>query len=337
MFARALLFGAVISLLPKVSVADTQRLARLDGIVATSHPQMVRSIISSVGAPDENGLIGRNKTWGSLYSVRFQYGAGRALRYASAVGDLDVERMARSAIQAGLAQIAPDGSIPASVPNDLFNGRQPSASDQASAAAFFLSDICPALLIAGTSEETNAGISLAMGWLSNQVQILRQIDANAPNRLLIDAMAFEACGQLIADNQVRGHAAPFIQDALGRRRADGVFIEAGGSDTSYQAVSLVVAMDLAVLSPGADAQNALLEASKAALQWLASKIGPDGVLDSSSNTRTCAGELFIGRPKDVDHREVFRALAYGQALGLNDEARIADFQAWLESGVELCQ
>jgi len=321
----------LIFLLPSSSIAAPSELSSLDHEVANRFPRASYEIATSIGRPDDEGLIGRNREWGDLYSVRFQYGSGRALRQGLATQDVVLMRLARGAIRAGLESIEPDGAFPASLPKNLFPNTEPGPSDQASAAAFFMSDVCPALMIAGPSADETAQARAAMEWLSARQGVLLRKDALAPNRLLIDGLAFASCGALLGDEKIAAQAGPFIDAALEMLREDGVFLEAGGSDTSYQSVAIVVGLEVIALELAGSRQEDLTVGLRLASQWLQERVAPDGVLDSTGNTRTCASETFLGRSKDVDLREVFRALAYAGATFEDGDTAAARFAGWLRT------
>ena len=318
------------------ATGDSHDLAALDRQIAVKFPEITYRIATSIGRPDDQGLIGRNRQWGSLYSVRFQYGAGRALRHAIAIEDQSLANTARKAISVGLNSIQPDGAFPASLPAELFPNTRPGPSDQASAAAFFLSDGCTAFLIARPTESEISQIRAAMGWLHVQKGILLRRDQLAPNRLLINALAYGSCGKLLDDESVHAHSDPFLRAALDLMRPDGVFLEAGGSDTSYQSVAIMAGLEITALQIAGEQQQEMTTALQQASAWLHDRVGSDGVLDSSSNTRTCANEEFLGRAKDVDLREVFRALAYSSVVHPRRHDATTRFGAWLRTRPAPC-
>ena len=67
------------------------------------------------------------------------------------------------------------------------------------------------------------------------------------NRVFIAAKAFGLCGVVLRDERLKATSRTLVAAALQRRDADGVFVECGGRDTSYNAVSLLMAQVLAVL------------------------------------------------------------------------------------------
>ncbi|MEL6870408.1 MAG: hypothetical protein AAFO81_11460 [Pseudomonadota bacterium] len=247
-----------------------------------------------------------------------------------------MQRLSTQALVAGLDSIQNDGSIPASLPQRLFPDVRPGPSDLASAAAFFLSDACPALLLSGGAPAHEKAIARASTWLVNRKASLIARDRQAPNRLLIDALAFIGCARLLDDETLLAHSNEFIAAALTFARDDGVFVEAGGSDTSYQAVNLVVAHEILGLGYRGAHADTLRSAWSNGVDWLIARISANGRLDSSRNTRTCAEEAFLGRPKSVDVREVFRALAYAEVSNGEKIKHLAAFEAWVRTRPDPC-
>jgi hypothetical protein len=288
---------------------------------------------------DANGLLNENRNWGALYSPRFQMDAGTALRVGAVLGKRDMLGAGFRAINVATGAIAPDGVVISRLPEDRFPDAVISAADLASGAAFFLADACSGMLaveakhsIAVSDDDWQrvvSDLSRALIWLDTQHTLLKKVDARAPNRLFFDALAFQACGELTKQSTAR--AAEFVALALEKSREDGVFEEGGGSDTTYQAVS--VRISLALLLAGYDGADAelLWTANISGARWLAARVRDDGTVDSSMNTRTCAGgEAFMGREKRLSLKTVFQALAYSGMLandvGLEDAA--ARVSAW---------
>ena len=307
----------------------------LDARVLRIDPAMMRQSTLRIGKPDKEGRLGRNRSWRHFASVRFQYGAGRALRYAASIGDEAMARMALGAIDAALNTIAQDGGFRVSVPAQ-FGEQRVSIASQASAAAFFLSDICPALIGTHHADQRRDTIAKAMGWLDQHQDVLIATDAAAPNRLLINALAFYSCGRLIDNAGIASGADPFVTAAMTFFRADGVMVERGGSDTSYQAVSLLAATDLVSLGYAADDEAPLREFIDDGSAWLRGKIDEQGRLDSSQNTRTCADESFLGKYKQADIWAVWRALAYADAMGFKETDELQRLSTWIRTRPDPC-
>ena len=66
------------------------------------------------------------------------------------------------------------------------------------------------------------------------------------NRLLIAAKAFGLCGLVLEDDQLKESSSRLVKAALARRDKDGVFIERGGRDSSYNAVCVLMGTQLSL-------------------------------------------------------------------------------------------
>jgi hypothetical protein len=218
-----------------------------------------------------------------------------------------------------------------------------SDADKASGAAFFLADACPAMIALQASagpdvvadalrrDNVIAAIDRGTRWLTRNATLLEQADRAAPNRLLYDALAFHSCGVLTNNAEAKKLSTDFVARALRQTEISGVFIEQGGSDTTYQAVSVRLALDL--LLTGYEAENAtkLSAAWQSGAVWLGRRIMDDGRIDSTENSRTCnGGESFMGVEKKVWPPGVYGALIYAAELIPNDDlqAGAARLSAW---------
>ncbi|MCX5758266.1 MAG: hypothetical protein NTU83_07115, partial [Candidatus Hydrogenedentes bacterium] len=95
---------------------------------------------------------------------------------------------------------------------------------------------------------------------------------------------------------------------LKRRDADGVFIERGGRDSSYNAVSLLMGQVLLLYLPNPDLDAAMVKT----MAWERARIKETGEVDVEGNTRTGVGREsgISGHPKEVNYPEVAQALCY---------------------------
>lgn len=299
----------------------------IDERVLQTFPQPMAALVAAHLPTDDTGLIGRNRKWGKLYAARFQMGAGQALRLALIKDNAAAADRALLALRVGLSTVEDTGVMQARVPEEIAKGRAPDLPDLLSGAAFFLSDACPALaaldahpqrarLISEQElEDDKARIARSLAWLAENHSLLKRADERAPNRLLFDALALHSCGQWVGDRDAVQQADTFVGAALQEySRQEHYFIEGGGYDTSYQAVSIHVGLDL-LLNGYAGAHRAPLEkALREAAIWLAGKIDAEGKVESAHNTRTCGGgEAFMGEPKQLSVTSVFTAMAYAGA------------------------
>jgi hypothetical protein len=231
------------------------------------------------------------------------------------------------AIEVATVAIHSDGEVVSEIPPDTPAGAVLTPGDRASAAAFFLADACPAMLAlrenpgkrsiidAEKRQRVKDALGRAIGWLVGQAAALEAVDRRAPNRLLYDALAYQSCGALAGNDAATSMSVRFTGLALAQTRDDGVFVEKGGSDTTYQAVSVRLALDLLLTGyAGGDAARLNAAWQRGAI-WLGNRIGQDGRIDSSANTRTCkGGEAFLGVEKKVWPPGVYGALIYAAEL-----------------------
>lgn len=290
-----------------VDRATAARLRAADSAFVAALPEeALRLAQPGVPAPG-SPLIGRNREWGAMYAARFQMGTGGALRLTLRLGRADEARRAVAGLAEGLATMEPDGRLPARVPLSVSLGASPSAADVASGAAFYLGDACLGLLALELAPERDAilpaserarlrgQLARALSWLETTTPVLAVADRDAPNRLLFDARALAGCAALTGRPSA---AAPFVRDAVARLAPGGWFLEKDGWDTSYQAVALEVGADVLAVLTDATLRASLEQALRRGTEWLTTRVGPDGRVNSSGNARTCdGGESFLGTPK----------------------------------------
>jgi len=314
---------ALISL--SISPNTARALDKIDKEAVRIFPEIIEYIVKTT-APDSQGLMGRNHSWKKLYAARFQMNAGYGLRIAHAYKSEKYIKDFSKALVLPFKFLEKHNYLPEEIPvNVLGKGKNLSPILKHSANAFFLSDVCSALLVYKKYSkqeliDTNL-IKVAIDQLLKAKKELLKYDEHAPNRLLFDGMAFYSCGKLLEYQDSIESADEFISKAIFLIQSDGSFLEGNGSDTSYHSVATRLSIELAAL--GYSKYN-IIEKSKKALNWLADHVDENGRLDSSKNTRTCnERESFIKRKKDVDIRNVIRALIYGNILFKNEQSFIA--------------
>lgn len=192
-----------------------------------------------------------------------------------------------------------------------------------SAVAFWLADLSQALLILRESElepeyrqqidQVIPKIHRAARWLARPryQNYLKREDAEAPNRLLFDALAFGLSGKLTDDDELRQLGRHYVDLAMTNyRESDGVFLEKGGFDSSYQAVAALKLQVWVLHFPDEKLEAAI----DRAVCWEVGRVGCDGRVDVTGNTRTGLGqEQWMGRKKDVNLSEVTLCLLYHYA------------------------
>lgn len=128
------------------------------------------------------------------------------------------------------------------------------------------------------------------------------------NRLVIAAKAFGLCGLLLDDEQMQESSRQLVKLALERRDDEGVFLERGGRDSSYNAVVILMGQHLSMSLPNPDLDAAI----EKAMRWERTRIKPTGEIEIEGNTRTGTGKELTGsgHVKQVNYREVAEALWY---------------------------
>jgi hypothetical protein len=261
--------------------------------------------------PDTEGMVARNR--GGFKSPEFQCGAMHAMLRAIVENNRRGVDRCWTAIDATFRYQTDKGGF----------SEKGCPHGGPSATAFWLADLSEALLVLRESElgaeykERIDGvvpkIKKAAQWLAqpNYQDRLKREDAEAPNRLMYDALAYGLAGLLTHDEELKQIGRRFVDVAMTRYRPDdGVFLEKGGFDSSYQAVATLKLQVWAVYFPDAKLDAAI----DRAVAWEMGRVEPDGRIDVTGNTRTGLGqERWMGREKDVNLSEVTFCLLYHYA------------------------
>ena len=300
--------------------------------VAARHLVLLKTIpcdsllLAGDGEPGADGLIGHNR--GGYRSPAFQRDAARLLIAGVACGD---KKRIDDAFR-GVDVVFAHQEAPGHFGGDKTPG----------GVAFWLCELNQALLVLDESQFGPAyrarvqnlipKIHTAAKWLAlpkNQER-LRAGDARTANRLFFDALAYGTSGLLCGDESLVRLGRSFVELAQGLYRAeDGVFLEKGGHDSSYQAVSgwLLQVWVLHFPDPKLEA------VADQAAQWVVERIRSDGSVDPSGNTRSGRGkEIWQGKVKEVNYREVLRCLLYYSARKGDPKAKAAAgrLAAWIQ-------
>ena len=178
---------------------------------------------------DAEGLVGYNR--GGFKSPEFQCGAMRSMVRAVVRGDRQGIDDGWRAIDATFRQQSDDGGF----------SRQGAPHGGPSAAAFWLAEADQAILVLRESplgpayrsqiEGLVPKIAKAARWLAEprHLERLKSDDADAPNRLLFDALAYGLSGVLAGQQRLKHCGQTFLGLAMAQfRPGDGVFLEKGG-------------------------------------------------------------------------------------------------------------
>lgn len=265
-------------------------------------------------APARDGAIGRNRN--AYIHVRFQQGMHRLVQYGLAAREEGALLAFLDAADYAFRHQQPSGAFELTVPASWPRGTRVSAADRASGAAFFLASLGAGWVALETSlwvRQTDKGrrllrrldarkpqLARVLNLLKSQVAVLRKADRGAPNRLLLNALAFYACGRLLGDTEAMTIAGGFVRAAAAQVHRDGYFIEGGGYDSSYNGVATATALHLVAMGYH---QHGLEAVAGGAIHWQAGRIAGSGEIRTQGNARVnplAAGESFMGRKKDVD-------------------------------------
>ena len=280
------------------------------------------------GQPDAQGLTGTNAANGKWLEAGPQRGSCRGVIAAVVADDLAAADHAWRGIDLAFAHQLPDGSFEANVrPNGA------SAKPRAAAvetAYFFLQELGRAVLVIGESpyekhfRERIAVIEpkmrLACRFVLAGYDTIIQSSGHDVNRIFIAAKALGLCGLALHEDDFIAGSRRLVAYGLTRRDVDGVFIENGGRDSSYNTVSILMGEVLALHLDIPEFERAL----PAAVAWELTRISPTGQVLVGGNTRTGVNKEFgyTGEPKGVNYGEIVASLTiYG--LVHHDPAALA--------------
>jgi hypothetical protein len=279
-------------------------------------PPEAFEFIANKTEPDEQGFIGFNHIDGKWYEAGMQRGGCRMLIGAVVSGDEKRADAAWRAIDATFAHQIDDGGFLSNLkPNDT---APPTKADRVETAFFFLQELGRAILIIQASpmeahfhdriQTLEPKLRRATAFLQSGFDGIVLKCGHTANRLLIAAKAFGLCGVVLNDDALKASSAKLVEAALKRRDEDGVFIERGGRDSSYNAVSLLMGQVLLLYIPNPELDAAMVKT----MAWERTRIKDTGEVEVAGNTRTGVGREkgISGKPKEVNYPEVAQALCY---------------------------
>ncbi len=270
--------------------------------------------------PDQQGLTGGNRTLGKWLEAGPQRGSCRAVIAAVVAGDLAAADDAWRGIDTAFAHQRADGGFEAETRPNGQSARPLAAAVETS--FFFLQELGRAILVirqsphAGHFRDRITGLEpklrKACDFMASGYETILPHHGHAVNRVLIAAKAFGTCGLVLGDETLVRRARELVAFAVTRRDEGGVFLEKGGRDSSYNAVSILFGEVLALHLPLPEWEAAL----PAAVAWQIARVRDTGEIEVSGNTRTGIGKEpgYDGKPKNVNYNEVVLALTiYGIA------------------------
>lgn len=232
----------------------------------------------------------------------------------------------------GLARQAPNGSFPGSA--WPFHG-----------VALFLSEAAPALLILQASPVVSS-YRPELRWQIGRMRkaayaMVRSVhgvgkidDPTKTHRRFEAAIALGATGVLAHDAALRRWSTVYAWQGIHMTLANGIMPEDGGHDSGYQALGMINACRYLVLLAHGKIYRALYGALRRGEAWELSRVGPDGSINQTGDTRTvgCEERSPNGRCKSVFYAPIFSALAHWGAITGNSRYQRAAHAVWLKSG-----
>jgi hypothetical protein len=232
----------------------------------------------------------------------------------------------------GLAREASDGSFPGSA--WPFHGT-----------ALFLSETAPALIFleaTGFKSQFSSELRWQTGRMRRAVyHMIRAVggpgkidDSTKTHRFYEVAVAIGAVGVLSGDEQLLGWSKQYAWRGIGMERADGVMPEDGGHDSGYQALGMVSATRYLALLGTGKLGHALHGALQRGEAWERSRIGSDGSVNQSGDTRTfgCRERDPSGRCKTVFYAPIFSSLAHWATVSGDQRYAHLARLVWTRSG-----
>ncbi len=271
-------------------------------------------IIGLTKEPTAEGALGRNKD--GYFHVRFQLDLGFLASYATRFSSDEALSKYILATEYSFARQKPTGDFELLIPANLLYLGQPSNGDLSSGISFFMSALGQSLVLLEQSTwyknrptdqlttrliNLKTKFQLGLAYLKTQKEVLKQYDADAPNRLFFDALAFYAMGTYLKDDQAKIMGIEFIELALAKQNVVGFYTEGGGFDSSYNGVSIRLALVLLGILPAQEPMyDRLIKSVSCSVQWQASRILATGEISLQGNTRVYpGGEQFLGQEKSV--------------------------------------
>jgi len=272
-------------------------------------------IVTNTGLPDARGFIGFHQRDGNWYEAGMQRGGCWMLIGAVVASDVERADAAWKSIETTFAHQIDDGGF-LSV-RKLGDTHEPTLPERVETAFFYLQELGHAILVVQASpmevhfhdriSALKPRMRRACAFIHSGYDGIILKAGHTANRMFIAAKAFGLCGLILQDEELKASSRKLVAVALARRDADGVFIERGGRDSSYNSVSLLMAQVLSLHIPDPKLDSALVKA----MAWERTRIKPTGEVEVLGNTRTGLGqEQMMGHPKGVNYHEVALALCY---------------------------
>lgn len=282
--------------------------------ILEAYPSDVFELLYNSKKPLADGSLGRNKD--GYFHVRFQMDMYFVAAYAVTSQNESVLNEFINSLEYSFDHQLNDGNFEFIIPDEISDSKTATEGDTASAVAFFLSAVANSMLtiensswysnLSDTSFSYRIGqlkpkMELSLNWLTSKKSILETVDAEAPNRLFFNAIAFYGLGKLLDIQAAKNIGIGFINKGLLLRDPNGYFLEKGGWDSSYQGVALMNGFQLILmLDQNESIYNNLWSSITCGCDWQKSRVLKNGEISLKDNTRVYkGGEEFLGNEKGV--------------------------------------
>jgi hypothetical protein len=270
--------------------------------------------LNTEDAPD--GAYGAvNRAWdishsGKWYIEEQRYG-GDAVSGGIAAHDTDAISRGLRVLKWGFRQQQPDGSF--------------DCPDSFHSTSFFVEATAHSLLLLEKSEYAGRysaeTADLEPRLLKSALWMIRSDVEEAgkrhnqpyTHRRYLVACALGETGVLVHNERLLQKSRQYIEEGLSLQDPSGYNPEKGGADTSYHAVGTLFAERYYTIVAEGAIKSRLYAMLQKAVRWEASRINPDGTVDTTGNTRVGGAETEAGRggkPKTIAVGQVFRCFEY---------------------------
>ena len=268
---------------------------------------------------ERSGAMGVNRGWEASASKGDWYIEEQ--RFADTVIGAGVNRNRNDLIDAGLRAIewgfarqSADGSFP--------------CKDNYLSSSYFVAATAHALWLLETTghgepfasriQSIRPRLQNAAAWLAvaqNTPAISAKLDTYS-SRYFVTGYALAATGRLTGDNALASAGEETIRRGIARQHATGYFYELTGFDASFQAEALVYLLRYFDHAATAAMRRSSEPAIRLALDWLASRVSPRGIVQTTGNTRSGAGQERdrTGQPRRISGVAVSRAFGLGKTV-----------------------
>jgi hypothetical protein len=292
-------------------------------------PSLLNFQTQLVSVDRRNGAINENKD--IFISVGMQRHSSKLIAYGILTKNAGLIDTGIKILEYAFARQSADGSFPSFLPEG--------AEGIPRSVSFFFQDLGRSFLLTqnsswfqsssqtkGLRDRMNKLIKPAinsLNWLITQEGVLKKHDRSATNRILFHALAYYLVGKAVRRPDAKKIGENFAHMALKQQNKEGFFPENKGYDTSYNGVSLQLAL---ILYTNLDANSSLRldlwRGIEQSVAWQKNFFLPGGELSTTGNTRIRAGgERFLGRKKTVDYVPLIIAFNYYSKLSGDPSAQ----------------